>query len=92
MNRPIRSSHLALRFYKSDGWAREDLLPYLLKGRIQDTEEDKGDQPHMAYYRLEVGGALDMDRLYVDEEPIVIRWYDGAPRESDLEYLKSMNW
>jgi len=88
----VSSSNLALRFYKTDGWTREDILPYLMWGSLEDTEEVHGDKPEIAYYRLAVGARLDMDSFYKDRVSEVHRMYDHHPNETDLEFLKRMNW
>ena len=92
MKKRVQSSNLALRFYKSEGWTKEDLLPYLMKGLIEDTETTHGDKPHYSYYRLDVFSTLDMDRFYKEKVSEVHRAFDDYPNMTDLEFLKSMNW
>lgn len=90
MKKPVTSSHLALRFYKHVGWTKELLEQYLIRGRVCDQWAD---QEVRDYYFLDhtMNSALDMDRLYKEQISKVVRWYDGPPRETDLEYLKSFN-
>lgn len=90
---PVDSSHLALRFYRSGGWTRTLLEGYLLQGAIGDTALSHGDPPERAYFYLDhtQGSRLDIDRLYRERVGKVGRYYDGAPRETDIEYLRSMN-
>jgi hypothetical protein len=92
MKKSVSSSHLALRFYKSQGWTRADLEPYLLRGQVEDTSELKNDEPAFAYFILAPGGALDMKRLLAEQISEVRRYYLGGPKETDLEYLESFNW
>ena len=91
MKKRVQSSHLALRFYKHDGWTKEILDPYLIRGRVIDQREG---QEVRNYFWLdhEQNSALDMDRLLSEQISEVRRWYDGPPRESEIEYLKGMNW
>ena len=92
MKKPVRSSHLALRFYKSDGWTKECLSKYLVRGELKDSESTHGDKPETAYFIIGVGSRLDMDNLYDHEVSIVHRWYSGPSEETDLDYLEEMNW
>lgn len=85
---PVHSSHLALRFYKHDGWTKEILDQYLKMGRVRDQIEG---QEVRDYWFLDhnLGSCFDMDRLYNDRVSKVLT-YDG--KEGDLEYMRRMNW
>lgn len=88
----VQSSHLALRFYKHDGWTKEILDQYLIRGRVVDIYPG---QKQRDYWWLdhEQGSALDMDRLYKNEVGEVSRYRDmAALGKSDLEYMKGFNW
>lgn len=88
---PVHSSHLALRFYKSDGWTKEILDQYVVRGRVVDVWQD---QPVRDYYFLDhtQSSQLDMDKLYNERVSKVYRWSDTADQLlGDLEYLKEMN-
>lgn len=91
MKKPVHSSHLALRFYKHDGWTKEILDQYITRGRVMDQREG---QEVRDYWLLdhELASRLDMPRLLENEISKVVRWYDGPPRETDIEYLNEMNW
>lgn len=92
MKKPVSSSHLALRFYKADGWTRTCLIKYLKQGEILDTAFTHGDQAVHAYLYMSPESKMDMRALLENEVSKVIRWYGGDPKETDLEYLESMNW
>lgn len=92
MKKRVSSSNLALRFYKSDGWTREDIEPYLIRGRLEDTEEMHGDREDFAYYRLEPYSRIDMKKFYAEKVSNVFRAFDDYPNMSDLDFLESKNW
>jgi hypothetical protein len=93
----IHSSHLALRFYKGQGWTKEILEPYLLRGRLIDQLEG---QEQRDYWWLDhrAGSQLDMKRLYEELSPRVFTYHwknDGFEEltgEAAVEYMKGMNW
>lgn len=89
MKKIVHSSHLALRFYKR--WTKEILDQYLIRGRVVDIWPG---QEVRDYWFLDhtMNSALDMEKLLENEIGQVVRWYDGPSRESDLEFLKGMNW
>ena len=65
----VSSSNLALRFYKFDGWTRECLEKYLMKGELYDTEfTHHKDLRENAYYILKPGSALE-------EAAKKVEWY-----------------
>jgi hypothetical protein len=88
----VSSSNLSLRFYKGEGWTREEIEPYLLLGDLMDTEEIHGDNPDWAYYILSIDGRIDMERFYEEKVSSVHRAFDDYPDMTDLEFLKSKNW
>lgn len=92
----IHSSHLSLRFYKTS-WAKEEIEPYLLRGRIIDQGEG---QEVRDYFWLDhgQGSQLDMRRLYEEIRPQVFTWrWDGdkyreVVGEEAVAYMQKMNW
>jgi len=92
MKKRVSSSNLALRFYKRDGWTREDLELYLIRGSIEDTSEYHGDSDYFAYYILSIASSLDMKAFYQEKVGEVHRAYDDYPHMTDLEFLESKNW
>lgn len=82
----VQSSHLALRFYQHDGWTQDLLLDCLEEGSIEFCGGHL-----LNYWRSTINSRFNVKKLmpHVTE---VIRWYDGDPRESDEEYIRSMNW
>lgn len=91
MKKPVYSSHLALRFYLRDGWSLKELEKYIVSGSFIDTRDSHGDSDQSSYFTPSVGTVLDCRRL-VEEISKLQRWYQGPPKESDLEYLESFNW
>lgn len=90
MKKTVRSSNLALRFYKYDGWTRECLEKYLLSGEIRDTEfSHHKDSPETAYFSTNLNTRLDLGSLYENEVSEVIRAYDDYPYQTDLEFMAS---
>jgi len=86
----VRSSNLALRFYKRDGWLRETLEVYLIQGRILDTQDLHGDSVDDAYFIFDRGSKVDMKSLYLAEVSEVERRFNDYPEETDLEFLERM--
>ena len=82
----IQSSHLALRFYKHDGWSESVLRECLEYGELEFCEGD-----FLNYWRLKINSGFDIEKLmkYVTK---VDRWYDGECHKTDEEYLREMNW
>ena len=81
----IQSSHLCLRFYEHDGWTEDILRECLISGDIEFC-------PGFAlnYWRLKIGGAFSPKKL-LEYATKVDRWYEGEPKESDEQYIRSMN-
>jgi hypothetical protein len=92
MKKRVSSSNLALRFYKTDGWTRDDFEPYIICGYIEDTAEIHGDAYDLAYYRLSVHSRLDMVRFYEEKVSKVHRMFDDYPTMTDLQFLENKNW
>jgi hypothetical protein len=92
MKKTVCSSNLSLRFYKEDGWTRECLEKYLIRGEISDTEITHGDDPEFAYYILKTNSKLDMKRLYEEQVGRVDRAFDDYPTMTDLQFMESKNW
>lgn len=87
----VSSSHLALRFYKNQGWTEELVSACLVQGRLRKFE-DMIDSHDMSYWIGEVGTVFDVDLLY--SKCSEIRHYDGKVLEGEdaKNYIKSMNW
>lgn len=89
----VSSSNLALRFYKFDGWTRECLEKYLMKGELYDTEfTHHKDIRENAYYILRPGSALDMARLLNEQVSEVHRTFNDNPSDTDLQFMERFNW
>jgi hypothetical protein len=86
----VRSSNLALRFYKRDGWLKETLETYLSQGSLIDSELRFGDAHDEAYFVFEPGAKVDVKSLYFGEVAEVDRQFDDRPEETDLEFLERM--
>lgn len=87
----VQSSHLALRFYKHDGWTEEVLRECLSYGDIEFCPGNMLD-----YWRLKVGSGFDVDKL-MEHTTQVDRWYDKESfdfenKKTDAEYIREMNW
>jgi len=88
----VQSSHLALRFYKHDGWTKEILDKYLVRGRVVDIWPGQEQRDYWFLDHTE-GSTLDMDRLYKNEVGEVCRYSETAEKgASDLNYMKRFNW
>ena len=93
MKKRVSSSNLALRFYKADGWARETLEKYLIKGELYDTQfTHHQDLPVNAYFILKPGSALDMAKLYDEQVSEVHRTFNDYPQDTDLQFMERFNW
>ena len=92
MKKRVSSSNLALRFYKSDGWTRECLEKYLIKGSLKDTAETHQYEDHNSYYILDVYAKLNMKNLYENEVGEVCRAFNDYPNETDLQFMERYNW
>jgi hypothetical protein len=89
MKKVVQSSNLALRFYKHQGWAKDCLEKYLLKGGILDTEfSHHKDPPESAYFIFVAGSRVDLEGLYKNEVETVLRAFDDKPSQSDFEFMK----
>ena len=91
MKKPVHSSHLALRFYKADGWTKEILDKYLERGRVVDIWPGQ-EQRDYWFLDHEKGSRLDMSLLLENEISEVVRWDEGRSGQSDIDFLKRMNW
>lgn len=97
MKKPVHSSHLALRFYASDGWTKEILDKYVICGQVVCRHPDDI-SPYWTLDHRE-GSRFDIQRLYDNEISEVHRWYKGTAfdringdwPETELEYLEKMN-
>ena len=87
----IRSSHLALRFYKN-WWTKENLDHYVTRGRVMDQVEG---QEVRDYWLLDNRQAsrMDMERLYRELKPRVFHYNNQELfGEEAVEYMHDMNW
>ena len=85
----IRSSNLALRFYRKDGWTREELEECLEKGIII-FRQDIIMGNDMSYWMLDIRSKFNIDKL-MSKMSKLDRMFDDRPEESDREYLEKMN-
>lgn len=86
---PVRSSHLALRFYEKDLWSAPLIESCLIKGSLHFWDESGG----TSYWIPNVGSIFDIDALaeYVSE----VHTFDGRTlvgEHDKREYMKGMNW
>jgi len=82
----VQSSHLALRFYRNDGWTGDVLRECLHCG---ETEFCPG--IGLDYWRLTQNSSFDTDKLlkYVTQ---LDRWDGDDNEETDKQYIEGMNW
>jgi len=85
----VRTSNLAMRFYKKDGWT-DDVLVSLID-RDSHSAGFKYFDDADPYWIPEVGTKLNIDSLMklVTE---VKRGFNDYPLQSDREHLESKNW
>lgn len=84
----VFTSHLAIRFYVSDGWSQEILDNLTLSGKcIMPFPSDE-----RPYFIPDVGTILDIDRL-MKKVTTVVRYKPGVDAHlTDKEYLSQFNW
>lgn len=87
MKKPIRSSNLALRFYISDGWTKEELDQCCIKGSFSCTHTDDPDP----YYTLDIGSTFNTKKL-IEKMSVLHRRFDDYPNETDEQFIEKMNW
>lgn len=92
MKKIVSSSNLALRFYKCHGWNLDCLEKYLISGSFYDTEIKHNDRKESAYFILEPGSTLDIEKLYEEEVSQVFRAFNDYPLETDLQFMKRHAW
>lgn len=81
----IYSSHLALRFYRRDGWT-EELVREYIQGEL--VYRDDGE---LGYFIPDVS-AIVLSQKVLSDGHIVSRWAKDAELHlTDLEYLESFN-
>jgi hypothetical protein len=83
----IKSSHLALRFYVSDGWTMEEVQKYCIRGTIHPPrEEDKAF--NLEYFTPDVNSIMDNLKMLGDGHQVYD--YNGRPLEelTAYNYLK----
>lgn len=93
----IRSSNLALRFYKKDGWSLplfellllENYRNVDLNSLLIDSEIKFDDNKESAYYVINDSLYFDIN-LLIKLKTRLIRAFDDHPMETDEEYIKRM--
>jgi hypothetical protein len=87
--KPIHSSNLALRFYLHDGWTKEELDSFCIRGEVNCFHP--GD--HEPYFVLDhtKRSAFDIPKLY-EKCSKLYRAFDDYPNESDVQFMKRFNW
>lgn len=89
----VRSSHLALRFYRRDGWTQDLVESLKIKGDLvfHDGNLVTVDGHDLAYWVGRVGSSFDIDKL-VDH--CRVQHYDRLFLEGDeaRTYVADMNW
>ena len=88
---PIRSSHLALRFYRSDGWTEEILNNCLINGdlRFFDDVFEWGD---MSYWIGRVCANFDVAELWKHTSSVFHFNGHELKEEEAKTYMQEMNW
>ena len=87
----IVSSHLALRFYRSNGWTEDLVKSCMDRGPLKFNDDQVGGQD-WAYWVLECGSRFNVDRLLEVAGP-VFDFHDKELRgEEAREYVSRMNW
>jgi len=89
----VKSSHLALRFYKSSGWTEAALRDCLKKGDLKFYNDMFYSFGDMSYWVVTVGSVFDVDRLLSVAGGI----YDFnnrllTDRQEAAEYITGMSW
>lgn len=93
MKKVVVTSSLNARFYKAHGWTLAILQPYLMRGGFVDTQfSHHQDKEEDAYFILNPGSVLDMDRLFDNEVGEVKRTFNDHPSDDDKSWLKRFNW
>lgn len=83
----IFSSHLALRFYRSEGWTEDRVKSFLKRGNLKFY-----DDTHMAYWIADVGGEFDVDKL-LEFATEIYDFHDNLLQgDAAREYVNYMNW
>jgi len=81
----VQSSNLCLRFYRADGWEKETLEKYLLKGSVS-IKHPKDELP---YYTLDAGSYFDCAKLYEEQVSLLIRAFDDNLTQSDVQFMEA---
>lgn len=89
MKKPIHSSNLALRFYMSDGWTKEELDLLCTKGEVLNNHP-KDKDPYFVLNH-EKGSCFDAVKLY-EKCSILVRTYNDYPHETDIQFIERYNW
>lgn len=83
----VVAANLSLRFYKDAGWTQEALDSCLRKGEVELDDRI----PDMAYYRLTIWSAFDVDKL-MKHVTSIDRVFNQSPNKSDMELIEEYNW
>jgi hypothetical protein len=86
MKKVIRSSNLALRFYLTDGWTKDELDECCVTGEVKCFFPDDPSP----YFSLTVGSFFDCFML-LDKASRVDRLFDKYTHMSDIQFLEQMN-
>ena len=79
-----------MRFYEGDGWTRELLEPYLIRGALKTFPQDP-----IPYWVLEPHSRLDVERLVADGHVSEVRGQElwGELKGlSMIQVLHRRNW
>jgi len=88
----IESSNLALRFYRKDGWTKEELESCLEQGGLT-FRNDILNGYDLSYWTLDHNhnSRFNIDKL-MELKGELIRRFDDYPTDSDREFIEKMNW
>ena len=89
LKKVISSSNLALRFYKNDGWTKEELDKYCLIGEVH-CRHPLDDNQYFSL-NLDKGSHFDCVRLYNEKCSHLIRAFDDYPNQSDVQFMEAHN-
>jgi hypothetical protein len=88
----VFSSHLALRFYRGQGWTEELIKSFMNRGQLKFWD-DKIGEVDMSYWIGEVGTEYDTDKLIATAIGGVFDFYDHRLHGEDArKYVSEMNW
>lgn len=82
--KPIKSSNLAIRFYKYDGWTEEEVQSFILDNQtvcrcLPNTEFE--------YYIFPIVPNINLNKL-LNSYSTLSRKFDDYPNETDEQFIK----